>query len=91
MTIEGLSTKSTDGKAVKFMGRIPSWTYENGREELFRTGPNSNIEITGPSVVKTSLGFGNVYALAGQPVIPTLNQMGAMCEKIIDTIETSVK
>ena len=90
MQINGLSVKRGDGKLTKFQALTPKWGSSK-KIEIFTIGSPAKVEITGPCILETRFGFGDVYALAGQPVVPTLNQMGAMCEKIIDTIEAAVQ
>jgi len=89
LSIDGLSAKREDGKASKFQTNIPKWG-STGKVELFTIGSPAKVEITGPSILKAIFGFGEVYALRGKPVVPALNQMGSICENIIDELEKVV-
>lgn len=89
MSINGLSMKRDDGEPSRFEGRVPVW-HDDQPTELFTIGAPAKVEVTGPCIVKAHFGFGLVYGLPLRPAIPILHEMGAMCEKIIATIEAAV-
>jgi hypothetical protein len=89
LTIDGLKLTRDDGLRCGIQGYVPTWGSSERVAILTAIAP-AKVEITGPCVLEARFGFGNVYALTGQPVIATLNQMGGMCEEIINAIEAAV-
>lgn len=89
MEIKALKLSGGDGGLNRVQGRTPKWGSHD-RVEILTVFAPAQVEILGPGVVEPCFGFGEVYALTGQPLIATLNQMGAMCENIVETIESTV-
>lgn len=88
LVFESLKFHRDDGLGVGFRGKNPRWG-DHQRVELFTILAPAKVEIAGPVVLKAKFGFGDDYALSGAPVIPTLNEMGVMCQQIIDTLEVA--
>jgi len=91
MQIDGLTMKSPDGKGVGFRGALPVWGSHE-KVEVFTILSPAEVEITGPCILEAKFGFGDTcHAVSGKPVIPVLNEMGAMCEQIVEAIEAASK
>jgi hypothetical protein len=90
LEIASLSVKREDGKAAGISAKVPQWGDHGPVELLTVLGP-AKVEISGPVVLKASFGFGDVAGIKGKPVIPTLNQMGVMCQEIIQALELAAK
>jgi len=89
LIIDGMKFYRGDGKGCGVQGKSPVWSTQ--KAEMLTVLSPAKVEIAGPCVLKAKIGFGEVYALTGKPVIPTLNEMGAMCEKIVDAIEAAAR
>ncbi|MES2043619.1 MAG: hypothetical protein V4475_07065 [Pseudomonadota bacterium] len=89
LKIDGLKLHRDDGQLCRYDGVVPVWR-DDQPTELFTIGAPAKVEITGPCVVKARFGFGPIHGLPLRPAIPILHEMGAMCEKIIETIEAAV-
>lgn len=91
LSIDGLRLSRDDGMACGVQGHVPVWG-DDKRVELLTVLAPAKVEITGPCVLSAKIGFTwDAAGAAGMPVIPVLNQMGAMCEKIIDALEAASK
>lgn len=90
LVIDGLKMTRDDGLASGIRGRMPRWGNHAPVELLTVLAP-AKAEIEGPVVLKASFGFGEVDGIGGQPVIPTLNQMGVMCQEIVKALELAAK
>jgi hypothetical protein len=88
LSIEGLKFKRDDGELTRVQPRKPEWGSHQPVELLTVCAP-SKVEISGPTVLKAFFGFGDVNGVRGKPVIPTLNEMGVMCQTIVDTLEAA--
>lgn len=94
MTLDGVRFKHADPSrsgGVRVQGQMPQWDECKREAVLFAVDAGSEIEIYGPGVLHASFSFGDVYGLPYQPVIGLLNQMGSLCEQIIDRIEAATK
>ena len=89
LEISGISTSNPEIGVTGYQGCVPVWIRD--KAELFTILAPAKVEVTGPCILRAKFGFGETYALACEPVIPTLNQMGAMCEQIIDALEAASK
>lgn len=86
LVIDNLKATRKDGKPSQFRGKLPKWGSHD-RVELFTVKSPAKVEIGGPTILKAAFGFGEVFGLEGKPVIPTLNEMGVMCEQVIKALE----
>lgn len=89
MRIDGLKLSRGDGLRCGVQGRVPVWGSADRVDILTVLAP-AKVEISGPCVIEARFGFGDVYAVTGSPVIPTLHQMGNICEKIVDALDAAV-
>lgn len=89
ISIDGMSFEREDGLGCGFQSQVPLWGTAN-KVHLFTVLAPAKVKVTGPSYLVARIGFGEVYALTGQPVIPVLHEMGAMCSNIVETIEKGV-
>jgi hypothetical protein len=91
LAIDGLKLTRGDGLGNGVQMKSPVWGDATSVELMTVISP-SKVEIAGPCVLRASIGFRwDAYGVAGRPVVPTLNEMGAMCEKIIDIIEAAAR
>ena len=91
MTIEGLKLSRGDGLANGVQMQAPVWGDVTAVEIMTVLSP-SKVEVIGPCILSANIGFRwDAYGVAGRPAIPVLNEMGAMCEKIIDALEAASK
>ena len=91
LTIENLKLSRDDGLACGISSRVPAWGSDT-RVELLTVLAPAKVEVIGPCILNASIGFTwDAAGAAGKPAIPTLNQMGAMCEQIIDALEAASK
>lgn len=88
ISIDGMSFAREDGLGCGFQSQIPLWGTAN-KIHLFTVLAPAKVKVAGPSYLVARIGFGEVDALTGQPVIPALRAIGVMCAEIIDTIEKS--
>lgn len=89
LTIDGLKLSRDDGKASGVQARVPVWGSD-ARVELLTVLAPAKVEIAGPCILNASIGFTwDAAGAAGKPVIPVLNEMGAMCEKIVNALEVA--
>ncbi len=91
LTIESLKLSREDNLACGIQHRVPAWGSD-ARVELLTVLAPAKAEVIGPCVLNASIGFTwDAAGAAGKPVIPVLNQMGAMCEQIINALEAAAK
>ncbi|MBD8734909.1 hypothetical protein [Sphingomonas sp. CFBP 13706] len=90
MSIDGLSLHRDDGKACHYMGKVPVWTDANPTE-IFTVGAPATVEITGDCTITPRFGFGAVHGLPLVSAVAILNEMGSICEKVIDAMEEAVR
>ena len=91
LSIDGLKLTRNDGLGNGVQMKTPVWGDATSVEIMTVLSP-SKVEITGPCVLSACIGFRwDAYGVAGRPVIPILNEMGAMCEQIIDALEAAAK
>ena len=91
LSIDGLKLSRGDGKLCGVQMCTPVWGSDTRVELLTALAP-AKVEIAGPCVLNASIGFTwDAAGAAGKPVIPILNEMGAMCEKIVDALEAAAR
>lgn len=91
LSIDGLKLYRGDGKGCGVQAKTPVWGSDT-RVELLTVLAPAKVEIAGPCVLNACIGFTwDAAGAAGKPVIPVLNEMGAMCEKIVDAIEAAAR
>lgn len=88
--VQNVHLSRDDGQDVII--QYNAWNFTNpNRIALFSVKSPAKIEFRGPVTLKSSLGFGDIYALRNAPTIPTLNKMSVMCEQIIGTLEATAR
>lgn len=91
MRIEGLKLTRGDGQLVGIQSKTPIWGASD-RVELMTILAPAQVEIIGPCVLKAQLGFPwDAPALPGYSVVPSLYQMGNICEQVVNALEACAK
>lgn len=90
LTLESVKATRPDGRPTHFKLETQNWG-QSDRVLLFSTSAPAKVEITGPHSFRPRIGFGQVYGMTGEPVIPYLNHMCGMCQKIVDIIEAAAR
>ena len=87
VSLEGATIKACADDSSIF-NEPPNWDAEKKEAIIAKVGSGkialSNVRISG------YIGFGQVHAMAGEPVVRTLNEMADMCQRIIETIALSM-